>query len=336
MSDTITPDVFRGRFALAVFSDGGVVLDLETGSYSRVNSSAAILLEELDRADTTTAAVTKAADRLQIPAALALEHFRALTTQLVGEGLRHEPPDPFRYRRSHDGGYDLWHGDRLVLHADERGERLTLVALPPTLPLPVYDYVSAVAPKLLFLRGVTVLHASSWLRQGSLLGLSGKSRAGKTTTARTLAKHGGQLFSEDLLVLAADLSRPEAFLSGEATTHRWSHETSHQLERGSGWAGTDELVRAASGPTVPLTDLWFLDVRRRGDKLQVHQLGRSEGLVLVLANHFLGAAGPDSWRRHFAASRAISAAVTAYEVSVPAGLENLDRAIGAYTTNSAS
>jgi hypothetical protein len=337
MSGSLTPAAFRSRFALATFPDGGVVVDLETGSYSRLNASGAAVLEELERADTTEAAVAAVAQRLRATTAIAGQHVATLMSALGGAGLRHEPPDPFRYRAASDGGYDLWHGTTCVLRVDEAARKVTMVAMPQDLPLRPYDYVSAMAPKLLFLRGITVMHGSGCVDTDDLVGICGKSRAGKTTTARTLARHGRELVSEDLLVFAPDLTAPAVYLEGERRAHRWSIDVGRALESGQGaTADIDPLVEAASGPTRRLGRLWFLDAARRGETFALRALSRTRTLELVLANHFLGAGGASIWRRHVGACRSIASAVAAFELDPPLGLDRLDEAIARYTTSSAS
>jgi hypothetical protein len=331
----MTPEMFRERFALATFADGGVVVDLQTGSYSRVNATGAVMLAAFEDAATLDAAANTCASRFGIPGPTALHDLRALVGDLNREGVRREPIDPFRYRPAADGGYDVWQDDTQVLHVSEGGRRLTLTSPPAALPLRIYDYVSGIAPKLLYLRGVTVMHGSSCTRDDALLGICGKSRAGKTTTARTFAKHGWALMSEDLLVFDADLSKARVFVGGEKTVDRWAREAAASLAGSGSTADSDGLMRAASGDTVPLRNLWFLDAARRGERFEARPLGRTRALELVVANHFLGA-GTGTWRRHLAASHAIAASIDACELDLPNGLDRLDEAIGRYTTNSAS
>jgi hypothetical protein len=337
MNDSITPDLFRTRFAVAPFSDGGIVVDTLTGNYSRLNVSATVMCVALEQVDSLEGAIAVASEKLRIPQSVARSGMESLVSALLAKGIRHEPPDPFRYRVAEAGGYDLWHDQTLVLHVDDGGRCLKLVTPVTQLALRVYDYVSAIAPKVLFLRGVTVLHGSSCVRDGSLIGICGKSRAGKTTTGRILARYTSGLVSEDLLVLGSDLSKPEAFVEGEATVHRWSVEASQTLtETGEVPIDDSHLTRASSGQTVPLRTVWFLDARRRKAEFAARRLAGPDALALLIANHFLGAADSTNWRRHLTASHLIASSVDSYEIDVPDGLERLDQAIGRYTTNSAS
>ena len=336
MTEQITPALFRERFELAAFEDGGVVVDLATGYYSRLNASGAMILGEFARVETTEGAVSAVANRLGIPRALASEHLASLIAALAREGLRTEPIDSFRYRPSEGGGYDLWHGARRVLHVDEQGSALTLLAPPRDLAVRINEFVSAIAPKILFLMGATVLHGSCWAKNDSLLGICGKSGAGKTTTARTLAKHAGELISEDLLVFGPDLTNPAIFANGEARVHAWSVLASKEFEAGRRTVPTSDLTHAASGAAISLRSLWFLDAGRRGPTLTIRELSRADALGLITANQFLGAAGGQNWRRYFRAGHAIAATVKTYEVDMPNGLDRLDEALRTYTTNSAS
>jgi hypothetical protein len=332
----LAPEAFRERFALATFPEGGIVVDVITGSYSRLNTSAALACTALESAGNVESAIEDAMHRLSVPRPTAEEHLRVVTAGLGADGLRHEPLDPFRYWSVKSGGYELWHGDLPVLHIDEHGRHLTLLTPPANLLLPIFDYVSAMAPKIIFLLGMTVLHGSSCIRGASLLGLCGRSRAGKTTTAKVLAKYGSPLVSEDLLLLAPDLTRPEAFLGGEGRVNAWAADAARDLAAQRSTVDIGPLATIFSGPTIPLKSIWFLDAQRRGPNFATHRLGRPDALAHLMANNFLGAGGAASWRRHLAASSAVTSAIEAYEIDLPQGLDRLDEAIKGYTRNSAS
>jgi hypothetical protein len=333
LSAPLSPARFRERYALAAFADGGVVVDLETGSYARLNASAAALLSSLEAAETTDAATAAVAARFQIDPARARADLDALSRALELEGARIPPIEPFEYRPAAGGGYDLWHGERWALHVDAEVRHLTLGAPDEPLPLPLFTYVSDMAPKLVSLLGTPVLHGSSWSGPHGVLGLCGKSKAGKTTTARTLARHGGALVSEDLIVLAADLSAPRIHERGEAQVHAWEREAAALLSADpSAAVDVRALQEATTGPTLPFSTLWFLSAQRRGDTFTRTALTKAAALTELMSHEFLGAAGNQQWRRFLAAGQAIVDAVASLEAALPLGLERLDAAMAGYVT----
>jgi hypothetical protein len=333
----LTPESFRERFALATFTDGGVVADLKMGSYGKVNAAGAAMLASLERATTFDAAAEEVASRLKIPVSVALSDMRGLVATLAGGGVRTAPVGALMYRPAPDGGYDLWHGDRRALHVDAAARRLTLASPPESLPFKIFDYVSDIAPKLLFLLGVPVLHGSSVMRGEGVLAMCGMSRAGKTTTARAFAAHGSRLISEDLVVLDPSDGKPRVFLEAEPRVRRWFREGARHLEADHAAAlDVQELRDSASGPRLPLDSLWFLDAARRGDRFARTVIGKTDGLVDLLTHAFLGAAGEASWKRYLAAGREIIAAATPCRMDLPNGLTALDEAIRGYRTSSAS
>jgi hypothetical protein len=337
VSDGLTPQAFRERFALATFSDGGVVADLTNGSYGRVNATGAAMLAALDGAASFDDAAADVAARLKIPVAVALRDLRGLVATLGGAGVRTAPIGVLRYRPAPEGGYDLWHGERRALHVDASTSRLTLASPPESLPFKIYDYVSDIAPKLLFLLGIPILHGSSVALGEGVLAMCGMSRAGKTTTARAFAAHGSRLVSEDLVVLDTSDGEPRVFLEAEARVRQWFRQGSRELEASPAAALDVQPLRdAAAGPTRPLDTLWFLDASRRGDGFVRNVVGKTDALVELLTHAFLGAEGETSWRRYLAAGRAVVSAATPCRMHLPNGLAALDEAIRLYRTSSAS
>jgi hypothetical protein len=337
MAAELTPDAFRNEFALAAVPGGGVVLNVARGSYWALNGSAAAILEEFDRATDQRDAIVNVVRRLGIDERHAARDLATVLSTLNTEGVRQEPLDPFRYRLAEGGGYNLWQGDMRVLHVSPDGTSIQLVADPAALPLRLYDYTSAVAPKVMFLLGMAVLHGSSCRApDGTLLCMCGKSRAGKTTTARTLSRCGYPLESEDLLVLGPDLSAPRVFVRGEATVNRWSIEIADAMQATNRPLATEDLFAAHSGQTRPLGRFWFLDVARRRERFLLRPLTPAQALPNVMNNQFLGAGAKQEWRRHLSVAQALASAVPASEAHLPNGLERLEQALRSYTTSSAS
>jgi hypothetical protein len=131
--------------------------------------------------------------------------------------------------------------------------------------------------------------------------------------------------------------RPAIYTGGEAAVHRWAVAAARALDDDArAVVDAAALREAAAGPTRALDRLWLLDAGRRGAGLELRALEPADALAALIASHFLGAADPASWRRHLAATQAVAAGVPAVELSVPDGLDLLDRALAGYTTSSAS
>jgi hypothetical protein len=336
MSQDLTPAKFRERFALAAFPDGGIVVDLETGSYSRLNRSGAAVLEELGRHHDLAATIAAVAGRFRVSPSEAATHLRTMTAALDTAGVRQVQPGPFRYRTTDDGRYIFTFGERELLAVENDGDAIRLLSPLEKLPVALSDCIRLVAPKILFLRGFTVLHGSCCLRGEGLLVCSGKSGAGKTTTARAFSKHGSALVSEDMVVFDKDFESPSVFLEGEARLRGWALDTASRLSTPGGAVRTHELLPAATGAVAPLRSMWFLDATRRLEKLDARPLSRTDTLLRIMANHFLGAKDRESWRRYIAAGHGMASAATGYDLDLPNGLDRLDEAIASYTLSSTS
>ena len=153
---------FRDQFAVEPIGDEGVLINLATGGFFRLNptaTKACLALQE-------STSPAEAADRLVASMALTPKQAASLLDgvrlQLTEPGVPTDVIGPFRYRR-HGDRYALEESGRVVLTMDAVGRRLRLHTAPDTLPFKMLDYVRAVTPKLLHLRGVTVLHASACL-----------------------------------------------------------------------------------------------------------------------------------------------------------------------------
>jgi hypothetical protein len=329
---------FRDQFAVEPIGDEGVLINLSTGGFFHLNPTATKACLAL-QGSTSPA---EAADLLAASMALTPEQAASLLIgvrmQLAQPGVPTELIGPFRYRRQ-GSGYALEETGRVVLTMDPAGRKLRLHAPPDTLTFKLMDYVRAVTPKLLHLRGVTVLHASACLLPQGLTAFSGKSGAGKTTTARAFAGAGARLISEDLVVLTRDSRTAAVVVDGERRAHEWAAATADALgnafEAELDCDGLAEVSRP--GPEIPLAAIWFVDrSRREGPALRQRPFTAIDGALALLANNFLGSDTPESWRRHVRETHAIARQLALWEVTMPDGLGQLAAAARAYATNTAS
>ena len=328
---------FRDLFAIEPIGQDGVLIDLVTGSFFRLNPTATKACLALQASTSRAEAADRLVTSMALSPAEATSLLDSVLLELTKPGVRTELVGPFRYLRFEDG-YALEEDGRVILTMDRTGRRLCLRARPDALAYKMLDYIRAITPKLLHLRGVTVLHASACVLTGGLTAFAGQSGAGKTTTARAFAATGSKLICEDLLVLAGG-SQAAVVVDGERRAHAWAAATADALSKGPDAELSCDGLADVCGPgsTIPLAAIWFVDrSRRTGAMLQRRPFTAIDGALALLGSNFLGSDSPESWRRHIRETHAIAAQVALWEVTVPDGLDQLASAARAYATNTAS
>ena len=332
----ISPNMFRQRFAIATFADGGVLVDTDTGNYCRLNVSAAALCEAMENSTSIDEAITYTADRLLISRITAAEYIEGILTNLEMGGIRKVSSEPLRYVFSPEGGYDLCYEGNRILHVDDQGRQLRLIAESASLGFSIHAFIRHIVPKIASLKGLVVLHGSAVANGPRAIAMCGVSGAGKTTTAKILSKYERELIAEDLLVVAPGETAARIFKKGEQVLNEWSTSAAKLFESNrDAIADTSSLSTAGSGPTVELESIWLMDAGRRvdSDTLEKTPLCASEVLLRMLENSFMGAA---SWRHHLEMTRRLVATTESYEIKVPNTLSRLEKAIALQITNSAS
>lgn len=328
------------RYSFASFGDEAVLLDLETGGYFMLNRTAElicrILFEEQRRED----AERRVSSQFGIRASEARAAIDEMARQLSTAPIRGSYAGPFTYLPT-GNGYNLCYDEVPVLGI--RSDGLSAERFPAAVSQITLAHALRVAvPKLMSLRGLTVLHASSCHVGTGLTAFCGLSGAGKTTTARAFAAAGMDLFSEDLIVLAPEPPNSEvrALLGAEAAAHAWARDTG---ARAMGRAETEidcgDLPGLVVGVrnAIPLTRIIFVDANRRsGDAIQLTRLRPAEALVHVMTSNFLGSADWRAWEAYFQRSSKVAQSVTADLAIMPNGTEALALAASRYRANSAS
>jgi hypothetical protein len=323
---------FPQRYLVARYSSGGVVVDLHTGNYFRVDTAAAEVCDVLMNDDSKGVA-DEVARRLKLPraqAAMAVtDTLSALATARV-----HGPLNGPYHFHPEESGFGLWHAGKRVLAVESNDLNIYIPEGAGSERSPLLEfYVRALAPKLMFLIGLTVLHASACKIGNSLVAFAGPSGAGKTTTARAFVRAGAGAVVEDLLVLKPGMSKPSAVLDGEVRVHAWAKKLSLVLAAGSARVPSSELATMADGPHVAVNAVLFVDVARRaGTDFCARSLSGPDALVALMANDFLGAASPAEWRRYFTTAIALAASTELAEVTAPFGVDTLDAAAARYTS----
>lgn len=330
---------FAGRYLVARYETGGVVIDVQSGNYFRVNRTAALVCDALAREPSEPAAAHRVARELQIDASEGTKLVDEVLSGLNAPVFHGEPQGSYHFFPS-DSGYELRHGQHRVLEISSDGSQVRIAPGAPTVPEAQLElYVRALAPKLLFQRSVRVFHASSCVVGGALIAFAGVSRAGKTTTARAFNSAGAELVSEDLLVLAPDRDAATVLAEGEPRVHEWARKMTVQL-----LLHPDEPVSAETlapmvvqGPTRALRSILFVDSQRRaGSDFRTAPLGEADALAELLRHDFLGASEADAWLRFFQHAVALLAQVSVRAMWAPDGVDGLAPAAERYISMTAS
>jgi hypothetical protein len=324
-------DTFAGRYLVASFPSGGVVADLETGNYFRVDAKAAAVCEALATGD-----VDKASNELVSRFGIARAHAERMVADtragLATAAVVGVPTGPYHFYRE-EGGFGLWHnGERVIVVNDGelkiRAPSERRAAQDPRLEF----YLRALAPKIMFIRGVSVLHASACAANEKLVAFAGMSGAGKTTTVRAFVEAGARPISEDLVVLKPGAPLPSVILDGEARVHAWARDVSERLAGGEAVVSSTDLTTVTDGRHEALDVVHFLDAtaRHAGSSFNVRALNEPDGLLALMANDFLGDSSPDAWRRYFRVAREMAAELALIALDAPMGVPALAPAARRY------
>jgi hypothetical protein len=327
---------FRERFAISTFANGGVAISLTTGAYFRLNSSAARICEALDRCVSPSEAEMALRSVLPVP--------ESAVSQLMNDLLGHlsraypEPPpaEPFVFEPG-TSRHILRVAGRRILDVDDDGSSIGLVCRPEELPLPLEHCLRVAGPRVVFLQGGTVLHASAAVVNGELIAFCGASGAGKTTTALALKSAGAQLVSQDVLFVST-AAAVEAVTFGESALLNWvsmAADAMHQApEARFSCIGLGEV---ATGSTQRIGKIVFLKSSRRGGaEVITEPLPHESALCELLPCIFVAGGSPRHWGRFLREAHAIITAVPTFLGQVPHGLRSLQDAAMRYIVNSAS
>jgi hypothetical protein len=328
---------FGDRYAIESLSSGdGVLVDLQTGNFFRLNSSAVAACRALAAAATLDEAIDRLAAEVGASSDRAADFMTSIRHLLAQPGIRVPAPGPYHYAHETEDLCTFSQDSRRIFAIHRRQKTVELCISPSSLGGPLDFYVRAILPKLLALLDVPILHGAACCMGESFVAFCGLSGAGKTTTARAFRDAGARIVSEDLLVLSLGHKAVEVFEDGERLARAWVADAAVTFsDRGE--VDYSELAAAVRGAKTALATIWFLDEGRRlGDRFDLRPLTPIDGLLLLLGNGFLATAEAASWRAFLRRSAQIAESARMSAATVPAGLQNLATAATDYKRNSAA
>jgi hypothetical protein len=330
-------EVFLDRHVFVLFRDGGIAVDLLSGTYSSLNATAAATCELIQKSRSWTEVLVAAAARWDLTeqeASAALDTLRGALSGAQRTPVFHDD-FPYRPLGSH---YALFHQGRPILEVTSDGHHVRLASPLAAVPASVEHCLRLVSPKILARLGRHLLHGAACQVGPALIGFCGPSGAGKTTTTNLLAGAGARKVADDLLLVSIRDGLPFAHHEAEQRIYRWCSEAASTLTR-----RPDESVScaglqdAAAGPEVPLGKLIFLDQgNRTGQSFETRRVPEARAIEQIVSCTFLGGVDPEALRRFFGQCGELARCLPCELAHVPADLGALADALQAYKVKTAS
>lgn len=193
---------------------------------------------------------------------------------------------------------------------------------------------------ILWLRGITCLHASVVAVNDCAVAFVGGNGAGKSSLAAVFAQRGYAVLADDVAVLAD--AQAHFLVQPTYPTLALQQETAQALLGATDlprlWAGEEKrhlyllaaqlpsAFRFADAP-LPLTGIYFLGSRSSdATAVSITRVTPAEGLVRLLANRYLRGYQSDARRREqFLLLSRVAKAVPLHQVQLPNDLTALPR-----------
>jgi hypothetical protein len=329
--------VVPARFVLEAFSDGGLLLDLESGVLFTLNRTAVLVWQRaLDGVEPAEIAIALAA-MFDVSASVASADVDKALRPPRAHLFTNPSPSDFRYEASGDG-YRFLSSGVPVLEVATSGRAVR--KLPGFDPAEVGAYLRSIAPKLVALLGASVLHASAVARpQGGLVAFLGRSGAGKTTTARMFGRAGWSVVCEDKLVLRREAGGMAAVMDGESRLSAWIAQTRRHMVSATtdDWCDASALGEMTGGPSQPVVNVILVDdLRRRRTEIDLKVVTPVTAAGQIFQHGFYGSHAAKEWERQLRAAVTIARTARAFEATMPDSVQSLEEAARRYTEMTAS
>jgi hypothetical protein len=323
-------DALRARFFLLEIEDEGVLVDRDRGGVFRLNRTACTIWASMIGGASLPEIVAKVARQYGIDGERAERDTLAALAGVESCGPPNvDQPQPSAGRWDQTAaGYVLIEDGEKTCEIDRVGAWIKVAPGQAQSETQARLRIRSVVTRVLALRGVRVLHASAVDIAGKLTVFTGRSGAGKTTTAHAFVHAGAKLVCEDLLVLAGPEDGSLAALGGEAVIRKWVTQAAAQLARKPDQVvSCDELDSSVNGEAHPIERILILEAERRaGQDIGHERLAGSDAMASLLETVFFASWDTRTWYPPLATLRALARRAAISRATMPSGVAALNEA----------
>lgn len=312
------------------FEDGGLLVDLTSGHFFRLNQTAKEIWRQALSGETPDAIARSLSFRFTLPE----ESMRAdvvAALHLPNGEVWARPEADHRFELS-SWGYVVHLGGKPALDIDERQQRIRV--RPRVTGADLGDCLRTIVPRLLSRADFPVLHAAAIKAPDQTIwAFLGNNGAGKTTTARSFATADGfGLVCEDKLLTRPAHDSLGGVLEGEIRINHWIREAKRRLlvNPGDGVQMPDPSF-CDQCPSLPIGRIFLIDSnRRQGTSIHLQQLPPSGAVPEMMRHVFFRPTQEQNLRQHLSGLFRLARSIPVYFATLPDGLSHLDQAVRAY------
>jgi hypothetical protein len=318
------------NYVFESFEDGGVLVDLPSGLFFRLNQTAAEIWRQALGGETPETIARILGHRFSLPpeavrddvvAALKLPSGETSARPAAEHSLQFSPL-----------GFVVHLGEKPTLDIDEHEKRIRV--RPSVTGQDLGDCLRTIVPRLLSRADSPVLHAAAVKApDDTIWALLGSNGAGKTTTARSFGTANGfALVCEDKLMTRRTENSLGGVLEGEIRLNQWIREAKRrlQLNPGDGVPMPDPGVWDQC-PSLPIERIFLIDSnRRQGSSIHLRQLSPSDAVPEIMRHVFFRPTQELNLPQHLSGLFLLARSIPVYVATLPGGLSDLDKAVHAY------